>query len=521
VPLLTGEEAAAWDRRAIDLVGVPERVLMENAGRGAASILQRLHPKGRVIGMVGAGNNGGDTLVTLRTLAAWGREVSAVVLPDRGHADPLTHGWSIPTTVFNEQDDEWLRLLDDAAVVVDGILGTGVRGAPRAREAGLIRAVNTAGRPVLAMDVPSGVDPATGEVPGEAIDATSTVSFGAPKLGTLLHPARRLVGRLLSIEIGFPPLAPDEAHAFLATPAWAAARMPARSTDTHKNAVGRVLVVGGAAGMAGAVVLAARGALRAGAGIVRIASAAANREIVQAALPDAVWVDAGDPYALEEAVASTDACVVGPGLGKDDWAAGAVGRVLEYAAVSAPGAGAAVLLDADALNLVAAGAVTLEPGGPAIPMLLTPHPGEMERLLGDVEAPRASDAVGRAREAAHRFGCAVLLKGAPSVVAAPGRPVSLDSQGSSDLAAAGMGDTLSGVCGTLIAQGLDPAEAGAVGLVVTGRAARLAGLSVSLTPSDVVEMIPRALAEMIDDEILPVDGVSALPFVNLDAHPVW
>ncbi len=529
VPALTGAEAAAWDRRAIDRIGVPERVLMENAGRAAALVLHRLHPDGPVVGVVGAGNNGGDALVALRTLAAWGRDVRAVLVADREVPHPLAHGWDVPTSTDAELDAPgWRALLEGAAVVVDGILGTGVRGAPRERQAAAIRAVNASARAVLAVDVPSGIDPETGAVPGEAVRADVTVAFGAPKLGSLLHPARALVGRLVAVEIGFPPLEEGEARAFLATPGWARARLPRRATDTHKNAVGRLLVVGGGMGLAGAAVLAGRGALRAGVGIVRVATVPGNREIVQSALPEALWVDATDGSAVRAAVEGSDAVVVGPGLGQDDDARRVLAWVLD-GTEGVEGVGETdrpILLDADALNLAASGVVDLPEVGARRPTLLTPHPGEIGRLLGDGAVPGAENTgsrgpAARARAAAERFHAAVVLKGAPSLVAAEDGPLRVDTQGSSDLAAAGMGDTLSGVCGALLAQGLSPADAGAVGLYLTGRAARLAGKGVSLTPSDVAERLPDVLAEAVDPTASAQTdaGPLGLPFVIFDADP--
>jgi len=507
VVALTGREAAAWDRRAIDALGVPERVLMESAGRAAAAVIQRLHPDGAVIAVVGSGNNGGDALVALRTLAAWGREVRAVLVADRPVPDPLLHGW--PVWCISDEEltsDAWAHLLSTAAVVVDGVLGTGVRGAPRERQAAAIRAMNDAPSAVVAMDVPSGIHPETGALPGDAVQADVTVAFGAPKLGSLLHPARALAGRIIAVEIGFPPLEEGEARALMTSPAWARTQIPARRSDTHKNAVGRVVVVGGGVGMAGAVILAARGALRAGAGIVRIVTAAENRAIVQTALPEAIHVDASDETAVHAALEASDAVVAGPGLGTDDLAE----RVLE---AMASGPALPTLLDADALNLAAAGKLDLRELARSRPVLLTPHPGEMGRLLGEREMD-ASDRPATARAAASRFGCAVLYKGAPSLVSDAGGLLRVDTQGSSDLASAGMGDTLAGVCGTLLAQGLEPDDAGAVGLYLSGRAAWLAGKQAGLTPTDVLDRLPDACSER---------GVAAdalgLPCVVFDADP--
>lgn len=509
----TAAEAVSFDRRAIGAVGVPQPVLMENAGRCAAMLARALYPGSEAVALVGSGNNGGDALVALRSLAAWGWSARAVLVADRPVADPLLHGWPVDVSSDQDLDDDRLdALLRPADVVLDGILGTGVRGAPRERQARAIERVNASGRPVVALDVPSGVDASSGAVPGAAVEASLTVSFGTLKLGALLHPARARVGRHVVVEIGFPPLEEADASAFVATPAWARAHRPRRESDTHKNRVGRVVVVGGGVGMAGAVILSAKAAFRAGAGLVQVASVDSNRDAIQCALPEAIFVDSADGDGLASALDAADAVGVGPGLGTDSDAADVLRRV-------AAGGDAPLLLDADALNLVAAGAVDLESVARSRPVLVTPHPGEMSRLLGD-DGPPAE----RVRLACERFACAVLLKGAPSLVAAPGRPLAVDTQSSSDLAVAGMGDTLTGVCAALMGQGLDPSTAGALGLYLTGRAARLADRGAGLVPSDVARTIPDALAELAD---APGAGRGSgfgrtdldLPFVTFDADP--
>ncbi len=506
VAVPTGEEAAAFDRRAIEALGVPQSVLMENAGRSAAQVLQRFFPTGPVVGLVGSGNNGGDALVLLRTLAAWGRDVTAVFVAERASPEALTHGW--PVRCVDDRSltsgAHWAAQLSPAAVLVDGILGTGALGEPRPRQAGAIRRINHSGRPVLALDVPSGVDAGTGEVAGEAVRADVTVSFGAPKVGVLLHPGRARAGRVVAVEIGFPPMSAGDAGAWAVTPAWTQEHLPGRGLDTHKNAVGRLLVVAGRPGMAGAAVLAVRAAFRAGAGLVQVASHPSNRTVLQSAVPEAIFVDPEEGRALEDALAHASAVAVGPGLGTDGSAEALLERVL---AVPGP----PLVADADALNLLAAGRP--RPAADAFRgrrVLVTPHPGEMGRLLPGAEGGR----VAVARAAAIAFGCAVVLKGAPSLVAAPGEPVLVDLQGSSDLAVAGMGDVLTGVCGSLAAQGCGPRDAGAVGLYLTGRAAAVAGLGRALTPGDVVRWLPQALSER---------GAGAsdleLPFVLLDLDP--
>ncbi|MCG6957885.1 MAG: NAD(P)H-hydrate dehydratase [Gemmatimonadetes bacterium] len=507
----TASESAAFDRHAIDGVGVPQPVLMENAGRSAAQVLARLFPAGSVVGVVGAGNNGGDALVLLRTLAAWGRDVRAIMVADRPAPEILLHGWTVPTRTDEELGDDserWQAELAGAAVVVDGILGTGVRGAPRERQARAIRAVNSAAAPVLAVDIPSGVNGDTGAVPGDAVHAQVTVSFGGPKLGALLHPGRARVGRLVAVEIAFPPMEAGSASAQLVTPAWAHQRLPRRGLDTHKNAVGRLVVVAGRPGMGGAAVLATRAGLRAGAGLVQVCSSPENRTVLQAAVPEAIFVDGEADGALESALAQASAVAVGPGLGTDTWAESMLQRVLA-------GAAAPTVVDADALNLLAEGrGGDISEIAAGRPLLLTPHPGEMSRLLDRSAEIISADRPGTVRAAARSWGCAAILKGAPSLVAGPEGPVLVDTVGSSDLATAGMGDVLTGVCGGLMAQGMGPREAAAVGLHLTGRSAVLAGRGRALTPPDVIRWLPDALTETGDG-----DSELGLPFVLFDQDP--
>jgi NAD(P)H-hydrate epimerase len=499
----TAAEAVEIDRRAIERSGVPQPALMENAGRAAAAILQRLHPTGPVVGLVGAGNNGGDALVALRTLLAWGRDARGVLVADRPPADPLLHGWEVPLVRDRDlSEPEWRALLG-SAVVIDGVLGIGASGPPRERQADALMRASESGRPVLALDVPSGIDATTGAVPGAAIRASVTVAMGAPKLGSLLHPARALVGRLVAVEIGFPPVAGADVAAWVSTPAWARARLPRRASDTHKKAVGSVLIVAGRSGMAGAAVLAARAAFRAGAGLVRVCSSPANREILQSAVPEAIWVDGSAEGPLREAVAASDAVGAGPGLGTDGESWTLLGRVL----AAAP---RVLVLDADALNMAAAGRFDLADVSRGRAVVITPHPGEMARLVQD----RSSEPATTARAAAARFGCVVLLKGAPSIVAEPAGPLRIDTQSSSDLAVAGMGDALTGVSTALLAQGLAPAEAGSVALYLTGRAARIAGRGASLVPSDVIRHLGDALTERAEART-DLD----FPFVTFDADP--
>ena len=533
----TARQAARYDQRSIEDRGVPESVLMENAGRQAALIVEHLFPQGEVVALVGSGSNGGDALVCLRALAAWGRPVSAVVVGTRPSPDPVLHGWELPTTVFDAGRAGAARRLErrltGAAVVVDGLLGTGIKGAPRPAHQAAIEAANRAPGAVVALDAPSGVDGTHGTIPGAAVQADATVAFGWPKLGTLLHPGRTRCGRLVAVEIGFPPRAPwSDGWAELATPGWASQVLPRRSAATHKNEVGALAVVAGPA-MAGAAALAARSAFRCGAGLVRVCGPADVADVV-AAVPEVVFVADGanapgrsleaggdvpggpgrsleaekapsaSGHSLEAAIEASRALVAGPGLGTDADAARRLERAL------AVRAGRPAVLDADALTLLsrgaAGGAIRVGDVIGAGPVVATPHPGEMARLLGCSTAQVQRDRVAAARGLAEARGVVVLLKGAPSLVAEPGgRLLVATAQDTSDLAVAGMGDVLAGAVGAFLAQSVEPFCAAGLALDVTGRAAAACGLGPSLVPSDVIEAVPAAVAQR-------GNGRATLPF---------
>ncbi len=502
VALPTPAEAAALDEAARERWGIPERVLMEDAGRSAALLLHSLFPDGRVVAVVGAGHNGGDALVLLRNLRAWGRDVAFLRTSPRLPEPAPVHGFGLPEMSADAAE----LALAGAGVLVDGILGTGTSGAPRERAASLIRAMNASGRPIVALDLPSGVDAAGGTVPGDAVDAAVTVTFGWPKLGLLLHPARQRCGRLIAVEIGFPPLEQGAAGAELVTPGWAAARLPARAPTAHKASSGRVLIVAGRPGMAGAGVLATEAAVRAGAGLVYVASAPENRVVLQSSVPESIFRDRDAPDALSGA--SIEAVLIGPGLGL-----GEEGRTVLARALAAT-TGVPTVMDADALTHAAAQPELLRAAAAERPLVVTPHPGEMQRLTGlTVEEVRARP-VETARAFAEETGCVVLLKGQPSIVAAPGKPVLVNSTGSSDVAAAGMGDQLAGTIVALLAAGADARTGAALGLFYAGRAADLAGRGRSLSPRNVSAHLHAAY-----DRPGATSPPFGFPFVTFDQPP--
>jgi NAD(P)H-hydrate epimerase len=480
VPVVTAAEAAAHDRYAHQECKIPERALMENAARALALVTHRLFPTGRIAGIAGKGNNGGDVTIALDALERWGRDVQRVATAD---------------------DD-----FRTAAVVLDGILGTGTRGQPRAEAADLIRAANNAGVPVIAADLPSGVDPSSGEVHDPAIRAFATVCFGFPKIGLLRHPGRVHCGRLICVEMGFPSLPADQLRALLITPGYGRRHLPARGPSAHKGHSGRLVMLVGSHGMAGAAIISAQAAIHAGAGLVRIASSADNRELLQNAVPEATFFERDGTIDLIGATA----VVAGCGLGTDQEAERALQQFLLESS------GVATLLDADALNLLAGQDGAIEQIAAERPLVITPHPREMSRLMHtDVEEIAAFPSYA-AQTFADATGATVLLKGQPSLVASPEQPLLINTVGSSDVAVAGMGDQLSGVIGAMLAAGLAPREAAATGLFFSGRAADLAAKGRALSPRDVTESLAAAFADPG-----PAESSLGLPFVTFDQPERW
>lgn len=475
----TASEMAAIDRRAVEAGLAAERTLIEAAGRELAHRVADAWPRGPVCALVGSGHNGADALVALRTLAAWGRTVRAV----RGGSSPpdpeVRAGWPIS---FDSPED-FLEGPPTEGVVIDGLLGTGATGAPRDPMARLIERANGLGLPIVAADLPSGADASTGEVPGACVRADLTVCFGWPKLGLLRYPARGHAGRIEAVEIGFPP-ARTPARARVITARWVGELLRRRPPTGHKGTSGYLLLVAGAEGMAGASVLAGRAAYRAGAGIVRIAGDPANREIVQRAVPGAVWSDWDeDP---SDDVEWAHALAVGPGLGRGPARRQLLDELLERRG-DRP-----IVLDADGLNAYAddpAALADLLSGADVI----TPHPGELARLAERPPEQQDGGPPAAAVDAARRFGCVVVLKGNPTVVATADGELRVAVTGGPAMAVGGTGDVLTGAIGAALAAGYGAADAATVALLLTGLAAERTGFGdVGMVAEDLPPAIPDA-----------------------------
>ncbi|GAA4671042.1 bifunctional ADP-dependent NAD(P)H-hydrate dehydratase/NAD(P)H-hydrate epimerase [Streptomyces chumphonensis] len=457
---------------------LPEGALMRRAAAGlaaaAADLLGRVYGT-RVALLVGSGDNGGDALYAGARLARRGAGVTAVLLsPDRVHPGGLAAlRRAGGRAVGAEEAASGRAVLGGADLVLDGITGIGGRGGLRENAARLLRGVTA---PVLAVDLPSGVNADTGEVDGEAVRAAATVTFGAWKPGLLVEPARSHAGAVRLVDIGLAPYLPATPDVVALQHADVAALLPRPGTDTDKYRRGVVGVAAGSARYPGAAVLAVSGALRGGAGAVRYAGTAAAE--VLARHPEALVTD-GSP----EHTGRVQAWAVGSGLGDGAGAERAVREVLD--------ADVPVLIDADGLRLADVDAVRAR----RAPTVLTPHAGEAAALLDTSRAAVEAGMLDAVRRLADRYRATVLLKGSATLVAGPdGGPVRANPTGTGWLATAGSGDVLSGLIGALLAAGLDARDAAAAGAHLHGVAGRTAPAPPAA--SDVAAALPAAWREV-------------------------
>lgn len=500
---------AALDRRAEEEFGVPTLLLMEAAGRGVFEAALRLASRAspRVVVVCGKGNNGGDGLVAARLMLAAGWRVSVVLVARDAEvsgdaAVNLRAARRAGVEVINLDSTAIPALgglLASADLIVDGLFGTGFRGPAAGLAAKTIELINSAGRPALAIDIPSGVHGDTGAVDGPAVRATATVTMGLPKIGLLLPPGAEYAGRIWVADVGHPRRLVDASgvRTFLLTRQAVDQAILRRPLAAHKGNFGRVLVIAGSVGHSGAAVLAALGAMRAGAGLVTLGVPAAIYPVVGPAviegmpvpLPDDQGALAAEAAArVLEMAASADVVACGPGLST---LLGPRAVVLGLLAESSR----PLVLDADALNILAG----LRGPWPQrqSPVILTPHPGEMARLLGKTVEGIQQQRIQVARAAAERFGAVVLLKGARSVVADPSGDVVVVPTGNPAMASGGMGDVLTGAVAAFVGQGLQPAAAAGVAAYLHGLAGDLVAAAsgpAGILAGEVAAALPRALA---------------------------
>lgn len=445
---------------AAERLGLGAEVLMERAAQGAWRTLRERWPQARRIGIAcGPGNNGGDGFVLARLARAGGCAVQVLQWPGGAPRGATAQSAAQAWHDAGGETHGFSGALPEVDLWVDALFGIGLARPPEGPARALIEAINGAGRAVLALDVPSGVYADTGDVPGVAIHADLTLSFLVAKRGLHTGAALDQVGVVRVDALGVP------ASVLQATPPAArlvagealAARLPARRPDSHKGDFGHVLCVGGDHGMAGAVALAGEAALRCGAGLVSVGTRPEHAPALLARRPELMVRGIDEDADFTAAAQRASVVAVGPGLGTGEW-----GRALLAAALAT---GKPLVLDADALNLLAASPRVLPDA------VLTPHPGEAARLLGTSTAQVQADRFAAAAALVERYGCAVVLKGAGSVVAAPGQTPSVLAAGNPGMASGGMGDVLTGVIAALRAQGLPAADAAVAGALLHATAA--------------------------------------------------
>lgn len=492
-PLYDATGMRAVDAWAIEERGVPSLELMEAAGRAVAEAVASLAPEGPVRVICGKGNNGGDGFVAARLLREMGFAVEALLLwpGEELRGDAAVNFERFGGELVGDLDGR----LADSGAVVDAIFGTGFEGAPREPAAAAIEAINRCGAPVVACDIASGVDASTGEVAGEAVEADITVSFHAAKLGQRVAPGKWHTGELRIAPIGIPDGAPGAAVAGEIDAA-VLALAPRRGPRSTKFSSGQVAIAGGSRGLTGAVRMASLAAIRAGAGYATVAVPADLEMVFEIAQPEVMSVGCpgGDGClvpASEKAVLRTfehaAAGIFGPGLGKDPGSFELARSVV--ARIEAP-----LVIDADGLNAFAGRLGEL--ASRRAPTILTPHAGELGRLLERDSDELGAHRLASAREAAERAGAIVVLKGDDTIVT-DGARVAVNAISAPALATAGTGDVLSGMAAALLARGLEPFAAACAAVVAHTRAGRDAaarvGAAESVIASDVIDSVPLAI----------------------------
>lgn len=500
LPIYSAVEMRTIDRITVDEIGIPSAVLMERAGLGAAQQIVRIFPSVRSVAIVcGSGNNGGDGFVVARHLAAAGLEVKVLLVEAeskirRDSKVYLNVLHKLGISVERVNVTAWSKQFVEIDLVVDAMLGTGVSGAPKPSYEAAIRAIDISGVPVVSLDMPSGVDASTGSVEGCAVRADLTVTFHAPKIGLTIAPGRFHAGRVAVIEIGIPDQVSEPTGQGMVTEELLSVVPNRRREGTKYDA--SVLVVGGSSSMSGAVHLATRAASRSGAGIVWGAVPDRIASELDVAIPEVQFrgmlcdeegrLTVAAAERLELLVSSAGSVVFGPGIGNGDQ----IRALSRWAIQKAP----ALVLDAQGITAFSddASAIAARDGAPT---LLTPHEGELARLLGVSAEEVRNNRLKYALDAALRTQATVLLKGEDTIIALPGGDFLVCSSHIGQ-STAGSGDVLAGVAGALMARGLDPVLSASCAALGCAGAAKLASEELhedGVIASDIIDYLPQAL----------------------------
>jgi len=511
--LIQAEEMQAVDQQAITLLGIPGVVLMENAGRAATEAFCRAFGEccpGPILVLAGKGNNGGDGYVMARLLAERGWQVRTLIL---GSAEDIVGDAKVMLGILQKlgqpinfiADASQLRsffVASEAGVVIDALLGTGLKSAVRGLYADAIELINASGAVVFAVDIPSGVDASSGQICGLAVQADLTVTFDHAKIGHGSNPGASCCGNLEVVDIGIPSVGRPELQSdvLLVDAGDAAQCLPERPRNGHKGRFGHLLLLAGSTGKTGAAALAGNAAVRGGCGLVTVGTPESVHDILEVKLTEAMTCPLAEESGLLSRTAQQEisgllvgrqALAIGPGLGQSDSLAALLIWLLEISSLP-------TVIDADGLNLLA-GRLDLLPKCSGAPVILTPHPGEMARLTGLSVAAIEADRFRVAAQFAAEHQVVLLLKGARTVIAAPDGRVRINGSGNDGLASGGSGDVLTGLIGALLAQGLEPFAAAVSAAWLHGRAAELvaAGQGVAgMAASDLLCQLPVARREL-------------------------
>ncbi|HBE73703.1 MAG TPA: bifunctional ADP-dependent NAD(P)H-hydrate dehydratase/NAD(P)H-hydrate epimerase [candidate division Zixibacteria bacterium] len=514
---VTPQQMQEIDARCLKKHRIPGLVLMENAGKAVAQAAAEMAgiglPGARspVCLICGTGNNGGDGLAAARHLAAQGfpAEVFLVGTAGKLKGDTRVNANKLKASGIKLQEvaspkglNALKRSLENSCLAIDAVFGTGFKGIPDKFCSQVVDILNQSGLPVLAVDIPSGVDGRTGACQGAGVRAAATVTMGLLKTGLLFHPGKAMAGAVSVADIGIPQAAVDEMKDAAEVPDECQAKgmLPRRPPDAHKGTCGTVLVLAGSIGMTGAAALTAISALRAGAGMVYLGIPESLNDIMESKLTEVITKPLPETRTRTLSVAGfdkirnllskADVLAVGPGLSAHPETAELVGLVLSQTTMPA-------VIDADALNASAARPETLY--DVKAPLILTPHYGEMSRLLRKDVSQIKADPMAAAQEAAASFCQTVVLKGAPTVIAQPKGGPWINPTGNAGMATAGSGDVLTGIMAGLLAQGLKTTEAARLGSYLHGLAGDLAAgetTQYSMLAGDILDFLPRAFARL-------------------------
>jgi NAD(P)H-hydrate epimerase len=511
--VVTAEQMRDIDRKTIEKFGIPGNVLMERAGAAVASRVRELYEKRKTIVLAGGGNNGGDGIVVARELYNSGWHVRVLLLIKEDKLSPeclsqfrIAKQMGVPVEFRTEITEKDLH----SAIVVDAMLGTGLNKDVEGKMAKAINFLTSSDMPVLSIDVPSGISSDTGQVMGVAVRAQHTVTFGLPKRGHFLYPGAEYTGRLFVEHIGFPEelLTSHELNVDMLEKKTISSFVPSRPTYSHKGTYGHVFVIAGSRGKTGAALMTAKSCMRTGAGLVTLGVPESLMDVFQSRVTEEMTLPLPDQGGSLSAKAiepilqflsqKANILCIGPGIGVSD----ETEKVIEAVVKSSP---VPIVIDADGLNSIPNTGVLKNAQAP---LILTPHPGELSRLLSKaskgkdpsssitaIEEDRINTAISFARDE----GVYLVLKGVPTIVAEPEGKAFINSTGNPGMATGGAGDVLTGIIASFLGQGLSPLNASILGVYIHGLAGDVAAAEKgehSVIAPDIIESLPSAFRQL-------------------------